>query len=238
MLTDGSQIECVSEPVNPLLDALSAAKTGDAAACYHDGRYFISYSTNGTDNNKTLEYDTTMRSWWPHSCTSNEWALLDPIGTPKLYTAATTTQSILQAFVPGSFIDRTSPYESYVTGPHLIWDQPHLQKRTREVRVDGSGEWTLGYAIDYEADFTEDSGEVWQTTEESATLFAPAVSENVKFAPTVSQTIMFAPTSDAVTSRRYYTLGVGRAWSFRLRNTDAADFQVYSMTAAVTRRED
>lgn len=240
MVTDGQEIQPISEAVMPKLREISVSLADNAAACFRDNRYFISFSTNGTANNETLEFDTTTRSWWPHDCASNQFALLDPIGTPKLYSAHPSAIKVQEAFASSTFVDAGVAYAggAFLLGAHLVWEQPHVHKRVRQIRVDGSGEWRLSYAKDFSETYEDDSGEIWDSTADGTSLFAPSSSTGETFAPTVSTGDDFAPINTAVTSRHYYTLGVARAWSFKLCNNDEGDFQIYSMTGALTRRTD
>jgi hypothetical protein len=241
MVTDGNSIERISAPVDPLLRTARGfpGQLEKAAGVYHDSRYFLSLSTDGSTNNRTLEFDLRSQSWWLHDCASNGFALVDPVGTPILYSADPNSIRVQKAFQENTWQDSGVDYAggAYYVGPEMVWGAPHINKRVREVRIDGAGEWTLGYAIDHFTDFAEDAGEVWSTTAEVG-IFAPPASVGELFAPTVSTGDTFAPLSSAVTDRRYYTLGVGRSWAFRFRNDDAGDFQIFSMTVATTGRTD
>jgi hypothetical protein len=240
MLTDGNSIEHVSAPMTPLLRTISSVTIADACGVFVDGRYFLSFSTDGAANNMTIEFDTDAKAWWIHDCASNQFALLDPIGTPQLFSADPSAIRVQRAFVPLVFQDAGANYVSgaYITGAHLMWDQPHVTKRVRQFRVDGTGQWVLEYATNFSNDYEMDQGEVWDSTEEGGTLFAPSAADGEIFAPSVTTSDLFSPITTAITSRRYYTLGVGRAWSFKLSNDDSGDFQIYSATAAITRRTD
>jgi hypothetical protein len=240
--TNGSRLTRISDPLAPLLRQIGALETtaAQAAATYSDGRYYLSVSTDGNRNNLTLEYDTIAKSWWIHDCACNAWAVLDPLGNPVLYGVDAQTPRAQTMFENGTFTDAGAKYAggSFFTGPWFIWDRPHTAKRVREVRIDGSGNWRLGYATNFDDDFSYDDGEVWFSTAENPMLFAPSTDDGHLFAPSMDTGDLFAPTSIAVTDRRYYTLGVANAWSMQFVNDDTADFQIFSETVAIGARTD
>lgn len=242
MVTDGNKIDNISQPITPVFRAAAAYPTTlrNAAAIYNDNRYQLSLSLAGQLNDHTYEYDLDRQSWWIHSCASNQFALVDPQAAPVLYSANPATTNVQKAFVAGEFEDSGAPYSggSFWTSAEFVWGAPHVQKRVREVRVDGVGDWTLDYAHDWIDDFFTDSGETWSVSEVDTTIFAPTLPDGELFAPTSPSGDDFAPLSEAVTDRRYYTLGFGRSWSFRFSNDDSGDFQIYSMTVATTGRTD
>lgn len=241
MSTDGNSISPISSNVDVLLrEAAQISSTFKlAAGTYFNNRYYLSLSTGGSINDRTLEYDIERQSWWVHDCASNQWALLDPAGTPRLYSTDPAADRVQRAFVPDVFQDSGVNYAggTYVTGAWLTWGETHIQKRVRQVRIDGQGEWTLCYATNFVEDYESDQGEVWESSDQDPLVFAPASSTGTLFAPSAPGTT-FAPVNTSVTYRRYYTLGVGRAWSFKLVSDDSGDFRLYSMTVAIGRRED
>lgn len=242
MVTDGNSATPVSDAIRPLLREAAEfpATFRQAAGVFNDNRYYLSISEHGSINDLTLEYDLDTQSWWMHDFGANGWALLDPVTAPQLYAANANDELLSRAFVPDLFTDNDANYTggAYWIGSQQMWGEPHIQKRVTQVRVDGLGEWTLGYAQDHSEDFTSDAGEVWSTTEPEEGTFAPPTIDGEVFAPSAPTGDTFAPISTAVTERRYYTLGVARAWSFSFNNDDEGDFQIYSITIATRRRED
>lgn len=241
MLTDGNRVEKVSTKIDPLLRTATTfpSQIKFAAATFYDSRYYLSVSVGGEANDRILEYDTANGSWWIHDCFSNQFALLDPLGEPKLYSASP-EGGVDEAFVRGEFEDRGEVYANgaYWVGPWRVWGAPHVQKRVRQVRVDGAGQWVLAYATNFNEAFTEDQGELWDISGPQDQLFAPSSDDGHVFAPSAPTGDMFAPATVAVSDRRYYTLGVARAWSFRLSNDDPNDFQIYAKTVATGSRTD
>ena len=247
MLTDGNTIRKVSGPIDPLIRqaTLYPATLHSAAGVYSDDRYFLSLSVNGSVNDTTVEYDLEQDSWWIHDCASNQFALVDPVGTPKLFSASpvSAARGLERAFAPNIFEDAGAAYAggAFWQGAHHVFGKPHVRTRVRQVRIDGTGNWDLYYSTDYADDETTDAGEIWSSSQApTGVLFAPSTSGGDIFAPSSPDGAMFAPGGDqaTVTERHYYTLGVSRSWSMKFYNNDSSDFGIYSMTIATTERTD
>jgi hypothetical protein len=240
--TNGSKINRLSDNMGPLLRAAAGFPelAMRAAATFFDGSYYLSLSTDGNSFNRTIEYDTVGEAWWVHDCTAHDWAVLDPLSNPTLYAVDGNTVRVQRMFVDNTFTDAGERYAggTFLTGSWDVWGAPHTAKRVREVRIDGTGNWVLGYATDFSDDFTYEAGEIWFTTAENPMLFAPTANDGHIFAPSTSQGDLFAPTTTVVTDRRYHTLGRANAWSFQVLNDDTGDFQMFSETVSVTGRTD
>jgi hypothetical protein len=239
-ITGGQEVTQISDAVDPLIEDAAAFATFDnACATLVDRSYYLSLSTDGNTNNRTLQYDLETGAWWVHDCASNQFAKFSvTAGVPEFYSADPNATQVQQAFVPDTYTDSDASYTSRWTSAHFVWGAPHKRKRVRQIRIDGQGEWVLGTATDFSDDFTDDSGEVWFTTGEADTLFAPSSENGISFAPSSPDGEDFAPASVDVTSRRYYTPCHGQSVSLRIESSDSADLGIYATTVAVTARKD
>jgi hypothetical protein len=232
--TDGNEISLLSANVDSLLrrGAVQTSTFQHAAATYFDQSYFLSFCLNLSANDITLEYDIETQSWWIHSIGSNDWALLDPAGTPRLYSAQPAAGRIERAFAPNVYQDAGTNYSSYWQGPHFTWGTPHRNKQLNQFRIDGYGSWVLQAATDFTEDFTILDGELWSDLEEDAPIWGDP-DETWGDASEI-----WGETSAQVRQYRYYTPGFGRAWQLKLISTDAVPWEVYALTSAFTERTD
>lgn len=249
--TDGSTIKPFSDSIRPdLIKVASNPETQAlAAATLDEDRYQLSVSLEGTRNDHTLEYDLSAGSWWLHDCAANQYALLDPGGTPVLYSADSTSSArISKAFVENVFEDNGAIYKggSYWTMPWRAWSangsgtDPHIKKRINELRVDGVGNWDAYIATDFEETFEAMEGELWEAAEEKA--------EEVE-ETTFGGSGTFggggefggegvAPASTSAVERRYLTPSLGRAFSVKFSDATKESFAIRSATFRITPRSD
>ncbi len=233
--TNGSTLELVSDPVTPNLAAASLAVP--PAAAFWNNHYFLSYSTDGTRNTLTLDYDLTLGSWWLHGIGSNQWQVWHPsANNPGLYSAKATAALVDQCFVPGISTDNGSNFTWYWKGPWLSpafyrrrrFPTPYYRKRLRDVRVDGQGVVDFSVAKDFTASeqlvvsgiFASDPADTFGG---SGTFGDPA------------STFGGGPT---VPLARIGSLGVARAFSPVFGATSSSAAAVYSMTLLIQDRKD
>lgn len=248
--TDGNSAPTpFSDPIKPTLDqvAESPATAVNAVGKLEGRRYFLSLSLNGNRNDHTLEYDLVAGSWWLHDCAVNDFALVDPGGSPVLYSADAGATRISKAFVTNVFTDHGANYAGksiYIT-PHYAWGSsgsfryqryinPHVVKRVREVRIDGVGVWESSIATNFTDDWELMQGEVWDQsgTAESGTFEGEGGAfEGAGFGT-------FEEAADIKIDRHYPTPGLGRAVSLKHENDDANNFKIYSQTIAIQMRDD
>jgi hypothetical protein len=240
--TDGQAIKPFSEEIEPDLDAVASSPTTQtqAAGTLEGQRYYLSVSMNGTRNDHTIEYDLENKSWWLHDCAVNQFALLDPSGSPVLYSADSLASArVSKAFVDGTYTDNGSVYAggAFWASPWYAWGigggglNPHVRKRLSELRVDGVGNWDASLSTDFEEDEEAIEGEVWEAIEDTSGTWG---GEELWGG---SETTWGANPQSPV-ERRYYTVGLGRAFSFRFVDKSESNFAIRSMTAMVTPRSD
>lgn len=233
-VTDGQEVTPISDPILPLLREAADANAllfDDACATYHRGSYFLSIPSAAAYNDLTLEYQLDTRSWWIHTCASNQFALVDPTGSPILYSANPTLKQVDKAFVEGVYSDYGQSYEAYWKSPFLVWGNPHVNKRIRQFRADGQGQWDLYSQETFDDDETLLDMEIWEDTDDpfyfgGTGTFGDGSDE-------------FMP-SGGITQRRYPTpsQGWGRAWSLIVRADDPNPMQLFSIAAFVLPRRD
>lgn len=240
--TDGSSVKPFSEEIEPDLDEVASSPTtqAQAAGVLEGQRYYLSVSMGGTRNDHTVEYDLENQSWWLHDCAVNQFALVDPSGTPTLYSADSLSSArVSKAFVNDVFTDNGSNYAggAFWTSPWRAWGvgsgglNPHIVKRINEIRVDGVGTWDAYVATDFSDDFELMEGETWDAANASGTFEEERPGT---FEETRSGTFEEAVT--ATVSLHYLTPALGRAHSMKYANSDSANWKLYSETIALTAR--
>lgn len=242
--TDGSSVTPFSDPIQPDIErVLSTPTTAKLAAGTLLGRrYMLSVSHGGTRNDRTYEYDMIAGSWWMHSCASNQFALLDPSGSPTLYSAdSTTTARVSKAFVPEVFTDNGSVFRSAYVTPYYAWGysgsvrylkyiNPHKTKRVTEIRVDGLGNWQGYVATDFKDIWKRMAEKVWAREATNEPTFGGS--------GTFGGEGTFAPSSETPIYRRYPTPALGRAVSVKYESEDMFNFKIDAQTIAIQVRED
>lgn len=229
MLTDGNQFQKISVPVQSTLDSVARSAIQNAAAILHNTNYYLSVQV-GSANDTTLHYDLRNRSWWLHGRGVNQWAILDPTSNPILFAADAGSAAVHKAFLSGVTQDAGTDFSWEWTGPWLTYGEPHLVKRVREIRADGTGSFTLQVARSFSSSPDNLDETVWESMGASG-LFGPSDPDLYGGAGTFGAT-------PGVTERRYYTPGVGRAWSLKFSGTDALPSEIYSYMTAIDLRKD
>lgn len=239
-LTDGSSVQRISDAIQPFLKDIMEANAQaitNAAAVYYDDSYWLSVPVNGT-NAITLQFSLENDSWWIHTCASNQFALLDPTGQPRLFSANPSTKRVDRAFAPDTYLDGGETYESYWEGPFWAWGEPHINKRVHQLRADGNGYWKLKIKEDFNQPYSSElADEIWGN-EYDTTAETFGQGDAVWEDPDTS--IIFGGTQ-GLQQRRYNTpaRGWGRAWSLRLSdNKSNVPMEIYAVTAFVRTRSD
>lgn len=248
--TDGKTVTPFSDSIKPTTDLIAAtpATAAQAAGTIIGRRYYLSVSTGGTRNDHTLEYDLIAGGWWLHDCATNEYALLDPAGSPVLYSADSLASArVSKAFVNEVFQDNGANYagKSYYITPYYAWGysgsvrylryvDPHKTKRVRELRVDGVGNWEGYIATEFSDKWELMDSEIWDQSGEGRGSFMAETSGSFQ----VERTGSFMEGNTITVDRHYHTPGLGRAISFKYENNDSRNFRVYSETINIQLRED
>lgn len=160
--TDGSHLTLVSDVIRPTIDAILPGQRANAAAAFHNNHYYLSVSlVDSAAPDHTLDFDTTLGSWWKHSFAANQFAVWTPTTQQQLY-AAPPIARVDRCLAAGTFTDNGSGFQSYWTGAWMspsyfrrrIIQTPDYKKRLRGVRFDGAGKVSLSLAKDFAGDPT------------------------------------------------------------------------------------
>lgn len=249
-VTDGQSITKLSDNIEPTLRQIVntvPTAVNKAAGVFYENSYYLSIPVDENRNEITLEYNLDTSSWWIHTCASNQFALLDPAGQPKLYSAHPQNIVVHRAFAPGIFYDSTATddvaYESYWKGPFWAWGQPHLNKRISQYRIDGRGEWQTSTTGTFQGAYNDlGFGLLWETSAVGGGEFGGSG----KFGDVDSEgdppltESLFGPQA-GVAQRRYPTphQGWGRAWSLLISDKAAkTELEIYSVAAFTRPRTD
>lgn len=155
--TDGAHLTLVSDVIRPTIDAILPAQRASAAGAFHNNHYYLSVSlVNTSAPDTTLDFDTTLGSWWKHSFAANQFAVWTPSTKQQLY-AAPPASRVDNCLVAGTFTDNGAGFQAYWTGAWMspsyfrrrIIQTPDYKKRLRGVRFDGSGVLNLSLAKDF-----------------------------------------------------------------------------------------
>ena len=206
-------------------------------ALFFEGSYYLSVPYESSSNSITLEYHLATQSWWIHTCASNQFAVLDPTGAPKLYSARPGARRIEQAFAPDKYQDAAGSYESYWEGPFWAWGDPHVNKRFHQLRADGEGVWQLRLKPSFTEQYSNILDEtIWEAQGTSGTNFG----EGSQDFGDSDATILYGGTLGIV-QKRYATptRGWGRAWSLKISDgTTNSALRLYSVAAFTRTRTD
>lgn len=238
-VTDGTQLQRISKEITPTVATMVAASRANAAGAFFDDHYYLSYQT-GTVNDRTLDFDLTLRSWWLHDIGSNQWAVWHPTGDiGALYDARADLVSgnalVEKAFVQDVYADNSTAYSSFWQGAWLAPNgekkkpNPYIRKRLREVRFDGIGAVDFYLATDFAGG----------SALKKSSIFTFATST---FGGTGSYggSGTFGEVPDLQLGRAP-TPGAGRAFSLKFTDPPtpvAAKWEVDSFTLAITDRKD
>ncbi len=120
--TTGTRVDRVSQNVTPTINSITASQRQNAAGATFKNHYYLSYANGSASNNRTLDYDMNLKSWWHHDLAANQWIVWEPGATGyQMYGAKSGVSSpnglIVQAWVPGVSQDSAANYSSYWRGP-------------------------------------------------------------------------------------------------------------------------
>lgn len=234
-LTNGSKLEPISDIIQPTIDAIDGERTL-AAATYFNGHYYLSVASQGVGaNDTTLDWDTTLNSWWRHSFGSNQFAVWHPISSAELYSAKATSAVVDKCFVSGIYTDNGSNFQWVWRGPwqsptfarRRLFPTPYYRKRLRQIRYDGIGTVDFSLAKDFA---------VVETLVKS-NVFSSSSSTNFGGSQPFGGPQLFGGGA-SVLSARAYTLGVANAFSVVFSSTSNTADGIYSYFMVMHDRRD
>jgi hypothetical protein len=264
-LTEGSKLHEMSYNVKPTILGLNPAQREHAAGAYFNNHYYLSFAAGTSNtNNRTLDYDVQLKSWWLHDLTGNQWTIFEPItGEISLYTIPPRAKAgVVKAFVPGIYTDSGANYTgneilgawwisnwepfAYYVFRHRI-KAPFLKKRVRAVFFNGSGEIIPIIYRDFTAGGTQEPAVVGAKTQ-SVPSFPTNFSagepvygnenEEQLFAGELYQGVqMIYGGARSAQAARLYAPGVGFVWSVGFGNNSHEGFEIDSFAYFVQFRK-
>jgi hypothetical protein len=223
---DGTTVERMSDLVAPTVASIAAAHRSEAAGAYHENHYYLSFASSvAVVNDRTLDYDLQLESWWLHDAAAQQWASWRRVDQPELYQGKA-SGAVRRAFVPGVSADAGGPSTSFWAGPFWVFGQPQIKKRCKRIRFDGAGHVQVSIAKDFA---------VGAVLEADLDFFAG----DTDFGGTGS----FGGDGTfggegTVQSGEILTPGVARAWSLKVGSVTDEPWELDSITMAMTTRKD
>jgi hypothetical protein len=240
IVTDGSSFSrTTNQPIRPVMNLVTGANKAKVCAAHIGNYIYFSISEGGSINDTILEYDLVNQAWWPYklsyssTVTSgvNQFAILDPSLSTKLYGAGSVsaTHRVFEMFVENKYYDNEeNSFQAYYITPWHVYSLPHLRKRMREVRVDSLGNFGLYSLNSFSAGENKEEVDNWESSGEGTTFGGTG---------NFGGTGVFGDEPQII-EKHYYTLGVGRAWSFKFESKDQQDLQIYSYSTWVDFKKD
>lgn len=261
-ITNGSSLKEVSYNVRPTILAINPAQRQNAAAGYFANHYYLSYASGvSTTNNRTLDYDTVLKSWWLHDFAPNAWTSWEPTtGATTLFALPPgTKKGVVKAFVEGVFQDSGVNYTgngtlgAYWLGPwdpfayyvfrHRI-EAPFIKKRVRQVFFNGEGSIVPLLYKNFSSGAREEPATVGNDPENKPELPTNfnAASESWgegggSWATVVPGTEMIWGGETSIGQARIYAPGIAFVWSVGFGNNSAEPFIVNAYMMAATFRK-
>lgn len=264
--TNGSSLAEISYKVRPTILGINPKQRQNAAGAEFNNHYYLSFASGTSEtNNRTLDYDMQLKSWWLHDLAGRQWVQHEPIvpGEVSLFlTPSGTKTGVVKAFVEGVYEDSgaiytgeknlaafwVSPWDpfGYYIMRHKL-EAPFIKKRIRQIFFDGEGEIIPFVYKNFANVGTQQPATVGNNQQSSPELpvnFGAGgqifgnENEEQKFAgETLNGVQMLFGGVAEVGSARMYSLGVARAWSVGYGNKSNQPFEVFSYMAAVQFRK-
>lgn len=247
IITDGNSfVRTVNQPIRPIMNLVTGANKAKVCSAHVGNYVYFSLSEGGSINDTILEYDLVNQSWWIHRicvginpaflCGVNQFAIIDPSSNTKLYGATPAIfevgqSRILEMFIENKYYDdeNRTPFQAYWISPWHAYSIPHMRKRMREVRVDSLGNFELYSLSNFSSSQNKEEVDNWESSGEGTTIFGGEGEFGGEG--------IFGDEA-LIIEKHYYTLGVGRAWSFKFESNDNQDLQIYSYTTFVDMKKD
>lgn len=264
-LTTGTKVVELSYKVRPTILAINQSLRQNAAGCFYGNHYYLSFPSGAsTSNNRTLDYDLQLKSWWLHDLASPCWAIFEPSGAPLLYGAkpGATNTLIYQAFTPGVYADFGSPYTG-ANGLSAYWfgawqrfyeyfmrhriEVPMVKKRVRQVYFEGTGIIVPIVFKNFQVSASQQPAVVGNASMASpqlpvnfavsGTIYGNSDTAQLYGGTTYQGVQMLFGGQASVQDARLYSLGVAEEWSVGFGNTTSDPFLVNAFAYAMQMRK-
>jgi hypothetical protein len=229
-MATASSLTRVSDDISPIFDELTDGVRPLSAGVFFNDHYYLSCPYDGSlVNNMTLDYDTTIKSWWKHSTASNQFCLWRPTINSNLvlFSADVVAPRIQKVYQDGIFQDSDVNYTSKWIGPWLAFKEPYRHKRVRQVHIEGRGKINVY---------------VGQNFLQSLSLIkTDAFAQTSAGQHTFGDTTLFGGGEifgDQIQQGevRLYSLGVARSFSVEFESIDENDIEIDAYTWMITPR--
>lgn len=264
--TNGSSLQEMSYKVRPTILGINPKQRQNAAGVEINNHYYLSFASGTSEtNNRTLDYDMQLKSWWLHDLAGRQWVQHEPVvpGASSLFLIPSgTKKGVVKAFVEGVYEDSgelytgeknlsafwVSPWDpfGYYIMRHKL-EAPFIKKRVRQIFFDGEGEIIPFVYKNFANVGTQQSATVgnnpqWRPElpvdfEAGGQVFGNENEEQKFGGETLNGVQMLFGGVAEVGSARMYSLGVARAWSIGYGNKSNKPFEVFSYMCAVQFRK-
>jgi hypothetical protein len=255
--TNGSSLQEMSYKVRPTILAINPKQREKAAGVEINNHYYLSYASGTSEtNNRTLDYDLQLKSWWLHDLAGRQWVQHEAVtpGPSALFLIPSgTKKGLVKAFVEGVYEDSGAIYTGeknlsafwvsawdplgYYIMRHRL-EAPFIKKRIRQIFFDGEGEIIPFVYRNFAGVGTQQPATVGNADQASPELpvnfgaggqiFANPDEEQEFAGKELNGVEMLFGGVSEVGAARMYSLGTARAWSVGYGNRSNKPFQVYS----------
>jgi hypothetical protein len=247
-LTNGSTVKEMSYNVRPTLLKINPKARENAAGEYWNNHYYISFPYESSEvNNRTLDYDSILKSWWLHDLTGNQWCRFEATaGEPFLFTIPPKKEAgVVKAWVKEVYQDSgknyagekefaafwISPWQpfAYYIFRHRI-KAPFLKKRVRQIFFDGEGEIIPVVYKNFRFGGTSEPAVVdnleESTKDKTPVIFSTDTSTFGEGIDKFGEGEAYFGGASKVEAARIYAPGIARVWSVGWGNNSKEPFQV------------
>lgn len=256
--TNGSSLQEMSYKVRPTILAINPKQREKAAGAEFNNHYYLSYASGTSEtNNRTLDYDLQLKSWWLHDLAGRQWVQHEPVspGPSGLYLIPSgTKKGVVKAFVEGVYEDSGAiytgngqlgafwysawdPFAYYILRHRL--EAPFIKKRIRQVYFDGEGKIVPIVFKNFSVSGQETAGVVGDDPQSEPELpvdFSRTESTFGEGEENFGEGGIFGGET-TVESARFYSAGVARAVSIGFGNNSADPFIVNAYMVAISFRK-
>jgi hypothetical protein len=230
--TDGSTVKPITAGrLTPLITSIPAGARSVAAAGWWNGHYYLSIPTSGSVNDLTVDYDTAHDSFWLHALAEAQWATWEQAGQSVLYGAKPDSSKIVdRAFVAGVPVDNGAAFTGYWKSPFYTFGDTVRRKRVRMIHFDGKGRIQVSAAKSFQR-----TSSLLADVDFAGVDGLYGVNDGAAYG--IDDGTSFGGLAD-VGDARILTPGVARAWSVTVANEAVENFEIDSISFALTGRKD
>jgi hypothetical protein len=256
--TNGSSLQEMSYKVRPTILAINPKQRQNAAGVEINNHYYLSFASGTSEtNNRTLDYDLQLKSWWLHDLAGRQWVQHEPVapGASSLFLIPSgTKKGVVKAFVEGIYTDSGvnytgngslgaywfsawDPFGYYIMRHKL--EAPFINKRVRQVYFDGEGKIVPIVFKNFLLSGQEIAGVVGNEPQSEPELpvdFSRTESTFGEGEENFGEGGIFGG-EQTVEAARLYSLGVARAISVGFGNNSADPFIVNAYMVAISFRK-